>query len=117
MLIIFKYFCQGDAMRKRIWVLSMIFTMIASSLAFGGYFEKVYVDLDQVIFGSSGIWLEGDECYHEVDAIIFDKLENRYYVLKKEAKWQCGNCRKYNDPKRNNCWYCGWPWGPPGPND
>lgn len=81
--------------------------------AFGNNEEKLYVDLEQVKFDASGIWVEGDNGFFQVFAIAFDDTENKYYVIKKEAKWKCDNCRKYNDPENNNCWYCGWPWGPP----
>lgn len=91
--------------------------LITTSTVFGDCFEKLYVDLNRVVFDRSGIWIESEGSFFEVDGIFFDKLENKYYTVKKEPKWQCGNCRKYNDPKRNNCWYCGWPWGPPGPDD
>ncbi len=98
---------------KRISIFVMMVAIIASASVFGNPLEKLYVELDRVIFDATGIYIEADNCYQEVDAIVFDKDENRYYVLKKEAKWKCGNCGKYNDPKNNNCWYCGWPWGPP----
>ena len=98
---------------KRIWIFVVVVATIASVSAFGDPLERLYVELDRVIFDVTGIYIEVDNCYHEVDAIVFDKDESRYYVLKKEAKWKCGNCGKYNDPKNNNCWYCGWPWGPP----
>lgn len=99
---------------RKIWLLAIL---IATSSAFGDCFEKFYIDLDQVVFDHSGIWVESEGSFFEIDGILFDKLENKYYAFKKELKWQCGNCGKYNDPKRNNCWYCGWPWGPPGPDD
>jgi hypothetical protein len=97
---------------RKIWFLTM-FTLIATSSVFGDYFEKLYIDLDRVIFDYSGIWVESEGSFFEVDGILFDKLENKYYTVKNKPKWKCGNpeCGKYNDPKRDNCWYCGWPWG------
>lgn len=100
-------------MRRQTWIFMMMISMAASSSAFGDHSKKLYVSLDRIVFDTSGIYVEDNECYYEVDAIVFDKDESRYYVLKKEAKWKCGNCGKYNDSKNNNCWYCGWPWGPP----
>jgi len=101
---------------RKIWFLA-IFTLITTSSVFGNCFEKLCIDLNQVVFGHSGIWVETGGNFVEVDGILFDKVDNKYYAYKKEPKWQCGNCGKYNDPKRDSCWYCGWPWGPPGPND
>ncbi|MCP5504953.1 MAG: hypothetical protein H7A41_07360 [Chlamydiales bacterium] len=98
---------------KRICIFAMIIATIGSASVFGNPLEREYVDLEQVLFDPSGMYVEVNDSYQEVDALIFDKTEGRYYVLKKEAKWKCGNCGKYNDPKDNNCWYCGWPWGPP----
>lgn len=57
--------------------LAMMVTLAASSSAFGNHLEKIYIDLDRVIFNSSGIWIENDGCYQGIDAIIFDKEENR----------------------------------------
>ena len=84
---------------KRIWIFVVVVATIASVSAFGDPLERLYVELDQVIFDATGIYIEVDNCYHEIDAIVFDKDESRYYALKKEAKWKCGNCGKYNDPK------------------
>lgn len=106
---------KGNFMKKT--GIFALFTLIISSLVFGDYLEKLYIDLDKVIFDQSGIFLERNGIFFEIEGILFDKLEKKYYTFLKEAKWQCGNCGKYNDPKRNNCWYCGWPWGPPGPYD
>lgn len=94
-------------------------TLIATSSLFGNCFEKLCVDLNRVVFDHSGIWVETGGNFVEVDGILFDKVDNKYYAYKKEPKWKCGNpeCGKYKDPKRDNCWYCGWPWGPPRPND
>ncbi len=88
----------------------LIFTI--SSLAFAGPLKKLYLDVDQVLFDATGIYVEVDNCYYKVDAIALDKEENKYYALK-NANWFCANCGKYNYPEDNNCWYCGWPWGPP----
>ncbi|PWU14778.1 MAG: hypothetical protein C5B45_03880 [Chlamydiae bacterium] len=82
---------------------------------FGSSLEKIYLDVDQVLFDASGIYIEVDNCYHKVDAIALDKEENRYYALKKtkEAEWRCPEYRNYNYPEVNNCRVCGWPWGSP----
>ncbi len=84
-----------------------------SSSAFADPLKKLYLDLDQVLFDATGIYVEIENCYYKVGAIALDKEENRYYTLKKEAYWFCANCGKYNHPEDNNCWFCGWPWGPP----
>jgi|GEM_PF-6866738 hypothetical protein len=98
---------------KKFWIFWMTVATITSASSFGNLHEKLYIELDRVIFDTAGIYVEVGNCYQKVDEIMFDKDESRYYVLKKETKWKCGNCGKYNDPKNNNCWYCGWPWGPP----
>jgi hypothetical protein len=102
---------EENIMKKQSWIFFLLISLMTSSV-FGNHIEKFYVDLDQVLFDASGIYIEVGESYHAVDSIVFDKESNRYYALKKGAKWQCGNCRKYNDLQNNNCWYCGWPWGP-----
>lgn len=91
--------------------------LIATSSLFCDCAERICVGLNQVVFNQSGIWVETGGNFFEVEGILFDKEDNTFYAYKKDPKWQCGNCRKFNDPKRDNCWYCGWPWGPPGPND
>lgn len=95
---------------KRAWIFLVI---VAGSLLAFEDSGRLYIELDQVIFDPTGMYIEADGYYHPFDALVFDKDEGKYYSLKKEAKWKCGNCGKYNDPKKNNCWYCGWPWGPP----
>lgn len=58
---------------KRIWIFVVMVATTAS--AFGDPLERLYVELDRVIFDATGIYIEGDNCYHEVDAIMFDKDE------------------------------------------
>ena len=89
-------------------------TTTCTSTIFGESFERLYVALDQLMFDETGIFVKTDDSIQEIGAVMFDKDLGKYYAYAaKEKKWQCGNCRKYNDPKNNNCWYCGWPWGPP----
>lgn len=84
------------------------------SSTFGNQSEKFYVNLDSVIFESTGIYVNTEGTLQKVEAIAFDENEDCYYAVKELGnKWKCGNCGKYNDPENNNCWYCGWPWGPP----
>ncbi|MGB7128574.1 MAG: zinc ribbon domain-containing protein [Candidatus Rhabdochlamydia sp.] len=98
-------------MKKQLWV--FFTTMLMTASVFGSSLEKMYLDVDQVLFDASGIYIEVDNCYYKVDAIALDKEKNRYYALKKETNWQCPNCGIYNYPEDKNCFYCGWPWGPP----
>ena len=78
---------------KRIWIFVVMVATIASVSAFGDPLERLYVELDRVIFDATGIYIAIDNCYHDVDAIVFDKDEGRYYVLKKEAKSTSWNFR------------------------
>ena len=105
-------------MKKQLQILGIILASITSSPLFGEDQAELFcVDMNRIIITPSGIWIESDGLYYEAETIIFNKLENKYYAKTKKPKWKCGNCGKYNDPKRENCWYCGWPWGPPGPDD
>lgn len=69
-------------MKKQLWIFFIAILMTSSS-AFGSFLEKIYLDVDQVLFDASGIYIEVDSCYHKVDVIALDKEENRYYALKK----------------------------------
>ena len=86
---------------------------MTSSSVFGSSLKKIYLDVDQVLFDASGIYIEVDNCYHKVDVIALDKEENRYYALKKIEWERCHRCGFYNYPEDRNCYNCGFPWGPP----
>lgn len=98
-------------MEKHLWI--FFITILMTSSAFGSHLEKIYLDVDQVSFDASGIYIEVDNCYYKVDAIALDKEIDRYYALKKVEWEQCPNCGFYNYPEDRNCYHCGYPWGPP----
>ncbi len=99
-------------MKKQLWGFFIAMLMTSSS-AFGSSLENMYLDVDQILFDASGIYIEVDDCYYKVDAIALDKEENRYYALKKIEWEQCPRCGYYNYPEDRNCANCGYPWGPP----
>jgi len=50
---------------KRIWNFVVVVATIASVSAFGDPLERLYVELDRVIFDATGIYIEVDNCYHD----------------------------------------------------
>lgn len=98
---------------KKPFLIFFVLILTISSSAFAGPHKKLYLDLDQVLFDATGIYVEVENCYYKVDAIAIDKEENRYYALNKEAFERCEHCGWYNRPEVRNCWRCGFPWGPP----
>lgn len=67
-------------MKKQLWVFLIVILMTSSS-AFGSSLKKMYLDVDQILFEASGIYIEVNNCYYKVGAIALDKEKNRYYAL------------------------------------
>jgi hypothetical protein len=95
-------------MKKQLWIFFIAMLMPSSSV-FGNPIEKMYLDIGQVLFDTSGIYIEMNHYYYKVDEIALDKEKDRYYALKKVVWEQCPNCGFYNYPEDRNC----YPWGPP----
>ena len=72
-----------------------------------GVSEKIYVDLRDLIFDSSGIWFRGSAFQRGAAALHFD--DGGYYVSYSEQTWRCPRCNLINPQGVSGCTRCGWP--------
>jgi hypothetical protein len=72
--------------------------------------EKIYVDLKDLIFDSSGIWfnIPTDAVQKGATALHFDQ-DSGYYIAYSEQSWRCPKCNLTNLQGTSICRRCGWP--------
>lgn len=76
--------------------------------AFAG--EKVYVPLQEIVFGSDCIWVKSGEDIIRTEELHVDA--KGYYIMKKEESWRCSKCGYVNGgsyPGRG-CRKCDFPY-------
>jgi hypothetical protein len=74
--------------------------------------DKIYVQLEDLIFAPDGIWFKNSPDLVRVGTDILRLDSFGYYVSKEDQTWICPKCSFLNKRPypRYSCSNCGWPY-------
>ncbi len=71
--------------------------------------DKVYVNLRDLTFDASGIWVQEPRSGMPCATDVLYRDDQGYYMMYSEQRWRCPRCTSMNPQGVGNCSRCNWP--------